>query len=183
MQPTCGCDILLPALLRQIFGALPDVEMPRRQISDYVTSLPRVPRSPAASGPGVRSSMVGNRSSDTKPELTMREALDTAGLTGFVVHPDLPGTPDIVFEAAKVAVFVHGCYWHRCPHCSLRIPQRNQEYWVAKFARTQARDKLNARALRAEGWTVVVVWECKLYKNPQRQMSRIRRWLSQGPPR
>ena len=106
-----------------------------------------------------------------------------AGLTDFVVHQDLPGTPDIVFEAEKVAVFVHGCYWHRCPYCSLRVPHRNREYWIAKFARTRARDKQNARALRLKGWSVVVVWECKLYKNPQRQTRRICRWLSLGTPR
>ena len=123
--------------------------------------------------------MVGNRSFDTKPELVLREALTSSGLTNFTVHSSLPGTPDVVFVARKVVVFVHGCYWHRCPHCSLRLPGSNQEYWAAKFARTRARDKLNARLLRAEGWRVIVVWECKLYKNLKQQVRRIRRWLTQ----
>lgn len=141
-------------------------------------SLPRVPPSPPASTAAVRASMVGNRSVSTKPELFLRESLASSGLTEFSVHPSLPGTPDVVFEGSKVAVFVHGCYWHRCPHCTLRLPSSNQEYWSAKFARTQARDKLTARMLRAEGWRVIIVWECKLYKNPEQQVRRIRRCLS-----
>ena len=123
--------------------------------------------------------MVGNRSTDTKPEIAIRKSLTSAGLADFIVHSKLPGTPDVVFEARKVAVFVHGCYWHRCPHCSLRLPASNSGYWAAKFARTLARDRLNARLLKGLGWRVIVVWECKLYKNPRQQVRRIRRWLTQ----
>ena len=147
-----------------------------------VMYLPPVPPSPPASSAAVRSSMVGNRSFDTKPEIAMREALTASGLKHFAVRSNLPGTPDIVFETEKVAVFVHGCYWHRCPYCSLRLPATNLDYWTAKFARTRARDKLNARTLRAAGWSVVIVWECKLRKNPKRQVRRVHHWLTRGNP-
>ena len=152
---------------------LPSFEMPSK-----TPVLPSVPRSPSASTVAVRASMVGNRSTDTKPEIALRRALTYAGLADFTVHPKLPGTPDIAFEAQKVVVFVHGCFWHRCPHCSLRLPASNAEYWAAKFARTQARDKLNSQSLKSHGWRVIVVWECKLYKSPRQQVRRIRRWLA-----
>ena len=139
--------------------------------------LPPLPPAPLAKLPAVRSSMIGNRSSNTRPEQTMQAALTDLGLGHFITHLTLPGTPDITFYEEKVAVFVHGCYWHRCPHCSPHFPSTNQEYWTAKFARNRARDKRNAVTLRGMGWLVVVVWECKVRKNPKRQARRVRSWI------
>ena len=126
--------------------------------------------------------MVGNRSSQTRPEIELQGALVALGLEHFVTHPLLPGKPDIVFEAEKVAIFVHGCYWHRCPHCSPHFPATNQAYWGAKFARNKTRDKQVTRDLREAGWKVVVVWECKVKKNPKRQSKRVKAWLSKNAP-
>ena len=143
---------------------------------DKIT-LPPLPPAPPATSSAVRSSMIGNRSANTRPEQLMRDALAALDLGHFVSHPPLPGTPDIAFDAEKVAVFVHGCYWHRCPHCSPHFPSTNQEYWTAKFARNRARDKRNTATLKELGWVVVVVWECKVRKNPKQQARRVRSWV------
>ena len=139
--------------------------------------LPSLPRSPSASSPAVRSSMMGNRTKQSRPERELQEALARLSLSHFVVHAALPGTPDLAFEAEKIAVFVHGCYWHRCPHCKPHFPASNQEYWTAKFARNKARDKFVRHDLRAMNWKVVTVWECKILRNSQQQARRVRKWV------
>ena len=139
--------------------------------------LPPIPDSPPSTSPAVRASMIGNRAIQTRPETVLQEALNDLGLDYFVTRPSLQGKPDIVFEKEKVAVFVHGCYWHRCPYCSPHFPATNQAYWSAKFARNKARDRWVARELREEGWRVVVVWECKMKKNPKGQAKRVRGWV------
>jgi DNA mismatch endonuclease (patch repair protein) len=105
--------------------------------------------------------MLGNRAIDTSPEVALRRELHRRGLR-FRKHvmpvPGLRCTADLVFPAARVAVFVDGCYWHRCPvHAT--TPKRNVEFWAAKFARNVARDRLHDRALADAGWTVVRIWE------------------------
>jgi len=109
--------------------------------------------------------MQANKSKDTKPELQVRHALREAGLGGYRLHwKKAAGRPDICFPGRKVAIFVNGCYWHRCPHCNLPMPKTNVEFWSNKFERNQARDARDHQALVADGWTVVVVWECMLKK-------------------
>ena len=107
--------------------------------------------------------MQANKSKNTKPELLVRQALRSAGLPGYRLHwKKAPGKPDVCFPGRKVAVFVHGCYWHRCPYCALPLPKTNVEFWAQKFARNQARDERDQRLLLEDGWTVLVVWECHL---------------------
>ncbi len=137
-----------------------------------------LPQSPPATSASVRASMRGNRSSRTKPELLLVQALAEAGVSGFVSNEkELPGAPDIAFADARVVVFVHGCFWHRCPYCSPHFPDTNQDYWTAKFARNKARDKRVKAKLRASGIKAVVVWECQLKKNPRRVIRRIAKAL------
>ena len=139
-----------------------------------------LPASPPATSPAVRASMKGNRSASTEPEMIMRKALVDLAIDHFVPRPPLLGTPDIAFERERVAVFVHGCYWHRCPYCSPHFPSSNTTYWTAKFARNRARDKKVGRQLKEDGWCVVVAWECKVRKNPTRQARRILSALSKS---
>ncbi|OUO34655.1 very short patch repair endonuclease [Olsenella sp. An290] len=107
--------------------------------------------------------MQANRSKDTKPELRVRAALRAAGLTGYRLHwRKAPGRPDVCFPGRRVAIFVHGCFWHRCPHCSPSRPKTHSEFWQAKFARNRARDARDSALLVEAGWTVVVIWECAL---------------------
>lgn len=113
-----------------------------------------------------RHSMQGNKRSDTKPELIVRKALRKAGLTGYRLQwKKVPGRPDIAFPGRKVAIFVNGCFWHRCPRCHPSMPKRNTEFWVAKFDRNVARDALAIKKLHDMGWTPIVIWECELKKD------------------
>lgn len=118
---------------------------------------------PPATSEAARHSMQANKSKDTKPELKVRAALRAAGLTGYRLHwKKAAGKPDICFPGRRVAIFVNGCYWHRCPHCALPMPRHNTDFWEAKFARNQERDARDQALLEAEDWTVVVIWECEL---------------------
>jgi DNA mismatch endonuclease (patch repair protein) len=103
------------------------------------------------------------RSKDTQPELRLRRRLHGAGFRFRLHRRDLPGTPDVVLPGLRVAIFVHGCYWHRHPGCpKSTVPSRNLEYWLPKFQRTLARDRQAEARLIAAGWRVRVVWECEL---------------------
>lgn len=107
--------------------------------------------------------MQANKSKNTKPELIVRSALREAGLPGYRLHwKAAAGRPDVCFPGRHVAIFVNGCFWHRCPYCALPEPKSNVDFWEAKFARNRERDARDREQLVAEGWTVVVVWECKL---------------------
>jgi DNA mismatch endonuclease (patch repair protein) len=105
------------------------------------------------------------RAKDTKPEMTVRRALHAAGLRYRLQAQELPGRPDIVFRTRRLAVFVHGCFWHRHddPACKLaRTPKSRLEFWEAKFRRNQSRDAEVKAKLQDMGWRVVEVWECQL---------------------
>ncbi len=109
--------------------------------------------------------MQANKSKNTKPELLVRQALRSAGMPGYRLHwKKCAGRPDICYPGRKIAIFVNGCFWHRCPHCNLPDPKTNIEFWQAKFARNRARDDRNYKSLVADGWTVLLVWECALKK-------------------
>ena len=100
---------------------------------------------------------------DTKPEMIVRRMAHALGYR-YRLHPkDLPGTPDLVFTGRQKVIFVHGCFWHGhdCARGS-RQPKTNAEYWRAKIARNISRDAANLRALDAQGWQALVLWECDL---------------------
>ena len=99
----------------------------------------------------------------TGPELTVRKALTALNVRYRLNRKDLPGSPDIVLGPRRLAIFVHGCFWHGhdCARGS-RIPKANRDYWVAKVARNTARDAAAERALGALGWRVETIWECDL---------------------
>lgn len=119
----------------------------------------------ARTSEATRHVMQANKSKNTKPELLVRRHLREAGLPGYRLHwKKCPGKPDICYPGRKIAIFVNGCFWHRCPHCNLSTPKTNMEFWEAKFARNRARDERNQRELVDQGWTVLVVWECTLKK-------------------
>ena len=102
------------------------------------------------------------RSKDTAPEMAVRRALHARGYRFRLHRKDLPGRPDIVLPRYRLAIFVHGCFWHGCPRCDrgLRRPKRNASFWGAKLEGNRERDARNVAALEALGWTVVVAWEC-----------------------
>lgn len=101
------------------------------------------------------------RAKDTKPELALRRALHAAGLRFRLHAKELPGRPDVVFRPAKLAIFVHGCFWHGHGCARAREPATRREYWGPKLAANRARDARDEAALRAAGWTVLTLWECE----------------------
>lgn len=106
------------------------------------------------------------RSRDTKPELALRRALHDRGLRYRVDCSHLPGKPDIVFAKARLAVFVHGCFWHQHPGCrEASKPRSNTDYWRPKLANNVARDKRVSAELTAMGYCALVVWECEIERN------------------
>lgn len=125
---------------------------------------PKASRAPKASNYAVHRSMQGNKGKDTKPELLVRARLQQAGLTGYRLQWKAPGKPDIAWPGKRVALFINGCFWHRCPYCNPSQPKKNVEYWNAKFERNVARDKQAQADLAADGWRVHTVWECQLKK-------------------
>jgi DNA mismatch endonuclease, patch repair protein len=118
--------------------------------------------------------MSANRGKDTGPELMLRQALSKNSIKGYRLHwKKAPGRPDIAFPGKKVAVFVNGCFWHRCPYCGPSMPKTNIDFWMAKFDRNKERDKRKRKELQEEGWKVVVIWECQIKKDPASCVKRI----------
>ena len=109
----------------------------------------------------VRNVMKANRGVDTKPELKLRSQIHKSGLRYAIdVRPesDINRRADLVFRSAKVAVFVHGCFWHGCPK-HYTSPKSNKEYWAQKVRKNRERDQETQRLLRKRGWKVLVFWE------------------------
>jgi DNA mismatch endonuclease (patch repair protein) len=123
--------------------------------------------------------MSANRAKDSKPELLLRMLLWHSGLRGYRLHyKKVPGRPDISFVSKKLAIFVHGCFWHRCPKCAYTLPKTNSAFWQAKFDRNVARDQKKVKDLKHLGWKVATVWECDLASNPAKVLRRISILLS-----
>lgn len=104
------------------------------------------------------------RSAHTAPELKVRKFLHAAGFRYRLHRKDLPGKPDIVFASRKIAIFVHGCFWHQHddPAClDGRRPKSRQDYWNQKLDRNVQRDARNQDLLTMNDWKVLTVWECE----------------------
>lgn len=117
------------------------------------------------------------RQRHTKPEEALQGELRALGLRRFTTHvAPIKGSPrraDIVFRSKRVAIFVHGCFWHSCPQHATK-PKSNSAWWEAKLAANRKRDARTARELRAAGWSVLRVWE---HEDPKRAAARIKRRL------
>ncbi|MFT3857387.1 MAG: DNA mismatch endonuclease Vsr [Aquabacterium sp.] len=113
---------------------------------------------------------------DTKPEKLVRSWLHALGYRFRLHRTDLPGTPDIVFPSRKLAIFVHGCFWHG-HGCKIgQLPKSRMDYWGPKIEANRARDLRKEAALEAEGWKTAVVWQCEL-SNRDSLVERLRRLL------
>jgi DNA mismatch endonuclease (patch repair protein) len=128
--------------------------------------------------PAQRSAVMRSvKSRDTAPELQVRALVRSLGFARRyrLGGAGLPGKPDLVFGGLRKAIFVHGCFWHghACAR-GARAPKANAAYWRAKIARNRARDLGAVVSLRAQGWRVLIVWECTL-----RDRAGVERRLSQ----
>jgi DNA mismatch endonuclease (patch repair protein) len=102
------------------------------------------------------------RSKNTKPEIRVRSALHRLGFRFRLHAPNLPGHPDIVLPRHRLVIEVLGCFWHAHGCAKGQIPRSNRAYWLPKLIATLQRDKRNHRQLRAKGWSVVTIRECRL---------------------
>jgi DNA mismatch endonuclease (patch repair protein) len=102
------------------------------------------------------------RSKHTKPELRVRSYLHRRGLRFRLHSRSLPGSPDLVFPSCKIAVFVHGCFWHGHDCKKARLPETRREFWQQKIEGNQTRDARKREALEKLGWRVLTVWECEI---------------------
>ena len=102
------------------------------------------------------------RGKDTGPEILVRKLLHRLGYRFRLHRKDLPGKPDIVLPRHRLAMFIHGCFWHRHEGCRRATsPQTRSEFWQAKFRATVARDAKQKTALEAAGWRVAIIWGCE----------------------
>ena len=118
---------------------------------------------------------------DTAPEKVMRRLIWGLGGRYRLHRADLPGKPDIVLPGRRLAVFVHGCFWHGhdCAR-GARVPKANRDYWLGKVGRNRTRDAASRAALAAAGWRVETIWECDL-KDRAALEARVREWLTHPP--
>jgi DNA mismatch endonuclease (patch repair protein) len=114
---------------------------------------------------------------DTSPELVVRKALTGLGARYRLHRKDLPGSPDIVLPGRRLAILVHGCFWHGhdCAR-GARVPKANRDYWLGKVARNRARDARALEALTTAGWRVETIWECGL-KDAEGLTARLKKLL------
>lgn len=109
------------------------------------------------------------RGKHTGPEMAVRRMVHGLGYRYRLHGKGLPGRPDLVFGKKKKVIFVHGCFWHRHgdSSCKLaRLPKSRLDFWIPKLEANRERDVRNQKALRAEGWGVLVIWECELTDQP-----------------
>lgn len=123
------------------------------------------------------------QSKGTKLESLLWDALINRGWNFFEKQAeDVPGRPDFVCRAYKVAIFVDSCFWHGCPR-HLRMPSSNVEYWAKKIARNKRRDARVRAQLRREGWRVISIWEHELPDKPsfKGKLTRLEKYIADRP--
>lgn len=116
-----------------------------------------------ASSPARSKLMARVRQKGTNPELVVRAIVKTLGHEFGINGKELPGSPDLFDRKRRLAVFVHGCFWHRHARCrACTAPKSNAAFWQQKFDQNVARDQKKARQLRRLGFRVMTVWECQV---------------------
>lgn len=120
------------------------------------------------------------RGKNTKPEVILRKALWSAGLR-YRIKNKLPGKPDLVYPTLKVAIFIDGCFWHRCP-IHFQAPKSRASFWEKKIQGNVARDQRNNELLQSDGWLVVRVWEHEIKESLTDTVRNISEILSSRRP-
>jgi len=109
------------------------------------------------------------RSKNTKPELILKELLKGTHLRQ---HPNIEGNPDFGSKSKKIAIFIDGCFWHKCPKC-YREPKTNKKYWLPKIERNVQRAREINKKLKKEGWTVLRFWEHDIMERSHKCLKKI----------
>lgn len=118
---------------------------------------------------------------NTQPEVVFRKAISDIGIKGYRLHCRLPGKPDIVFPKRKIAIFIDGCFWHKCLKC-FPVLSTTKRYWVRKIQSNIQRDIRINKELRAAGWRVIRIWEHEMGSGLSRRIRQIKK-LFETPPR
>ncbi len=117
------------------------------------------------------------RSKDSRPEMVVRRLVFALGYRYRLHAKNLPGCPDLVFRPRRKVIFIHGCFWHLHANCPIaRMPKSRLDFWTPKLEGNRERDDKNERALKREGWKVLIIWECQI-KDAAKLENRIRRFL------
>ena len=119
---------------------------------------------------------------DTKIEVEVRKYLFSKGYRFRKNDKRYPGKPDIVLPKYHVAIFVHGCFWHRHEGCKdATTPKTRTEFWLEKFDKNVKNDQIKQEKLRELGWKVMVIWECELKRSFQETMDKVEKELTRKP--
>lgn len=103
------------------------------------------------------------RSANTKPEMLVRKFLFSKGFRYRLHVKNLPGKPDIVLPKYRLAIFVHGCFWHGHEGCKyFVVPKTRTEWWEEKISVNKRKDDESFAQLTQQGWKVMIIWECEL---------------------
>lgn len=130
--------------------------------------------------------MAGIRTQGTKPEIIIRKALHARGFRYSLHSKGMPGKPDIVMPRWRVAIFVHGCFWHQHGCHLSKMPATNMDFWEKKLAGNKLRDEKVTQALVAMGWRTATIWECTT-RGPSALerlpglMDELANWIRSGP--
>ena len=116
------------------------------------------------------------KSKDTSLELKFRKFLFDNGLRGYRVNYKLPGKPDIVFTRYKLAIFLDGCFWHKCPKC-FKHPASNKEFWKKKLLSNMKRDKRVNKELSMLKYKILRFWQHEVRDNPEKCYRKVCNFL------
>jgi DNA mismatch endonuclease (patch repair protein) len=119
------------------------------------------------------------KSKNTKPEKIIRKLLWQHGIKNYRIHYKLPGKPDIVFLKNRIAIFIDGCFWHKCPKC-FRKPATRTTFWMKKIWNNLNRDRKNEEILKNSKWKIIRVWEHDIKKNPEKTVKKIMRLIQEN---
>ena len=159
--------------------------MKERLVSKSEEKYIRDGRAPTPENESISRLMSANKAKNTTPELLVRKYLWKDGFRGYRLnYKKVVGRPDIAFSKKNIAIFVHGCFWHRCPICDLELPKSNRGFWKEKFRKNRERDKKKIDTLENNGWRTFVIWECQTKEKspiPKEIMSKITRLYNIDP--
>lgn len=114
------------------------------------------------------------RSKDTKIKIRVRHWLYNHGMRYRKHCNDILGKPDLAIKKYKIAIFIHGCFWHGHDNCkNYRLPKTNLDYWQEKINKNAKRDHANINNLQNLGWRVFVVWECQIKSDFESAMQNL----------
>lgn len=117
------------------------------------------------------------RGSDTKSEIRLRKSLWNEGFRYTKNNKDIPGKPDLAFRGKKIAVFIDGCFWHKCPE-HYNKPANNAEFWEKKIQSNTERDTKVNQLLASQEWKIIRIWEHDIRNDFENIKRRIMKFLN-----